>query len=62
MLTNETDGPPSLLAIGIEPEMAQELQDVERVRPVLGPWPAAPLAVRRLELEQPGAPALGRDP
>ena len=56
------DRPSRLLALGIEPEPAQELQDVERVGPVLRPRPAGPQAVRRLEREQPGAPALGRDP
>ena len=61
-LTNEADGPPGGLARGIEAEPPQELQDVERVRPVARPGHAAPQAVRRLEREQPGAPALGRDP
>ena len=35
---------------------------MERVGVVARPGPAAPLAVRLLEREQPGAPALGRDP
>jgi hypothetical protein len=54
--------PAGLLAVGIEPEASQQLQDVERVRPVLRPGLAAPPAVWRLEREQPGASALGRDP
>ena len=35
VLADEIDGPPGLLAVGIEPEPTQELQNVERVRPVL---------------------------
>ncbi len=35
VLSDEIDGPPGLLAVGIEPEPTQELQNVERVRPVL---------------------------
>ena len=62
MLADEADGPLGLLALGIEPEPPQELQDVERVGPVLRERVAGPQAVRRLEREQPGAPALGRDP
>ena len=62
VLADEADGPPGLLALGIEPEPPQELQDVERVGPVLRERVAGPQPVRRLEREQPGAPALGRDP
>ncbi len=47
---------------GIEPEPPEQLQRVEGVRPVVRPRPAAPLAVARLERQQPRAPALGRDP
>ena len=62
VLADEADRPPGLLAPGIEPEPPQELQDVERVGPVLRERVAGPQAVRRLEREQLGAPALGRDP
>ena len=61
VLANEADGLACLLALGIEPEPAQELEDVERVRPVVIPRLAGPQAVRRLEREQLRAPALGRD-
>jgi hypothetical protein len=54
VLADQTDGPPGLLALGIEPEPPKQLQDVERVGPVVRPRPAAPLAVRGLEREQPG--------
>jgi hypothetical protein len=61
MLADETDRPSGLLALGIEPEPPQQLQNVERVRPVLRPWPAAPPAVRRLKGQEPCAPSLGGD-
>ena len=61
-LADEADRAPRLLALGIEPQPAQELEHVERVGVVARPRPAAPLAAGRLEREQPGAPALGRDP
>src|SRR5207244_3353119 len=34
LLADEANGPPGLLALGIEPEPPQEFQDVECVRPV----------------------------
>ena len=60
-LADEADGPPGLLALGIESEPPQELEHMEGVGPVLGPGLAGPQAIRRLEREQLGAPALGRD-
>ena len=61
VLPDEPDRPPGLLAPRIEPEPPQELQDVERVRPVLRQGIAGPQAVRRLEGEESRAPALRRD-
>ena len=61
MLANAADRPLGLLAPGIEPQPPQELQDMERVRSILREGVAGPQAVRRLEGEQSGAPALGRD-
>ena len=48
-LADETGCPPGLIALGIEPQLAQELQCVKRVCPVVRPGPAAPLAIRRLQ-------------
>ena len=62
VLADEADGALGLFALGIEAEVSQQLQDVERVRVVLRPCQATPLAVLRLKREQPGTPALGRDP
>ena len=51
-----------LLARRVQAQSPQELERVERVRPVVRPRPAAPLAVRPLQREQLGAPAFGGDP
>ena len=61
-LADATDCPPGLITLGIEPQPTQELQSVKSVRPVVRPGPATPLAIRRLERQQPRAPALRRDP
>ena len=55
VLADERDRPSGLLALGIEPEPSQELQYVERVRPVLRPGSAAPT-----DRPEPGARAAGR--
>ena len=62
VLPDKADGATRLVALGIEPQPAQELEHVEGVGEIARPRPATPLAVGRLEREQPGAPALGRDP
>jgi len=49
MLADETDGPASLLTLGIEPQPSEELQHVECVGPILRERVAGPQAVRRLE-------------
>ena len=52
---------PGLLAVGIEPESAKKLEDVECVGPLVRPGLAGPQAIRRLEREEPGTPALRGD-
>ena len=62
LLAYQPDGPSRLLAGGVEAEPPQELEDVERVGPVLRPGSLGPPAIGRLEGEQRCAPSLGRDP
>ena len=45
VLADKADGSACLVALGIESQPAQELEDVERVGVVARPRPAAPLAV-----------------
>ena len=61
VVADETDRSPRLLARRVEPEPSQELQHVERVGPVLRERVARPQAVRRLEGQQPRAPAVRGD-
>ena len=58
---DEADGALGLLARGIQPQSPQELEDVERVGPILREGVAGPEPIRSLERQQPGAPALGGD-
>ena len=61
MIADETDGTGGLLTRGLESEPPEQLQDVERVGPVLRPRLPAPLAVGSLQGEQACTPAVGRD-
>ena len=61
MLADEIDRAARLRARRIEPEDPQQVERVHRVVPLGRPRRAAPVAVGRLETEQPRTPALGGD-